>query len=82
MADEKDTVTVDRSLEMLSEAVGKATEDLRAVRDALDQARRDVVSRNTSIPRRVVTDAEQAITHLRQTDESLKAVLAGLAERD
>jgi hypothetical protein len=82
MTEEHDGVTVDRSLELLSEAVGKATEDLRAVHDAIDQARRDVASRNTSITRRVVTDAERAITHLRETDESLKAVLAGLAARD
>lgn len=67
---------------MLSEAVGKASEDLRAVRATLDQARADIASRNTSISRTVIKDAERAITHLRETDESLKDVLKDLAARD
>jgi ABC-type transporter Mla subunit MlaD len=79
---EKEDVTVEMSLEMLSEAVGKASEDLRAVRVNLDQARTDIASRNTSVSRQVVTDAERAIDNLRQTDESLQAVLKDLAERD
>jgi ABC-type transporter Mla subunit MlaD len=79
---EKDDVTVEMSLEMLSEAVGKAAEDLRAVRVNLDQARTDIASRNSSISRQVVTDAERAIDNLRQTDESLQTVLKDLAERD
>lgn len=78
----KDDVTVEMSLEMLSDAVGKAAEDLRAVQVNLEQARTDIASRNTSVTRRVVSDAERAIDHLRQTDESLQAVLKDLAERD
>ena len=78
---EKET-TVEMSLEMLSEAVGKASEDLRAVQLSLDQARVDLASRNTSVSREVIKDAERAISHMRQTDESLRNVLKDLAERD
>jgi hypothetical protein len=80
--DEQEQPTVEMSLEMLSEAVGKASEDLRAVQSSLDLARVDIASRNTSLTRRVVKDAERAITHLRQTDECLQDVLKDLAERD
>ena len=79
---ERDETTVDMSLEMLSEAVGKASEDLRSVRAALDQARTDIASHNTAVTRKVVKDAERAIDHLRQTDECLQSVLKDLAERD
>lgn len=80
MADEH--ITVESSLEMLSDAVGKAAEDLRASQAALDQERALLASRNTSVSRQVIKDAERAIDHLRETDESLKSVLKGLAERD
>jgi hypothetical protein len=79
---EKGDPTVEMSLETLSEAVGKAAEDLRAVRASLDQARTEIASRNTSVPRKVVKDAEKVIDHLRQTDECLRDVLKDLAERD
>jgi hypothetical protein len=74
-------LTVERSLEMLSEAVGRASEDLRAVRASLDGARHDLASRNTSVSREVVRDAERAIEHLRKTDECLREVLKDLEER-
>ena len=67
---------------MLSEAIGKASDDLRAVRATLDQARAEIASRNTSISRTVIKDAERVITHLRETDESLREVLKDLATRD
>lgn len=79
---ENDVPTVEMSLELLSDAVGKASEDLRAVQVTLDQARLDLASRNTSVPRAVVRDAERAIDHLRKTDECLNAVLKELAERE
>jgi len=79
---ENDTTTVETSLEMLSEAVGKASDDLRAVRVSLDQARLDLASRNSSISREVLKDAERAISHMRQTDECLRNVLKDLADRD
>src|SRR5262249_53969489 len=79
---ENDVPTVEMSLEVLSDTIGKAAEDLRAVRVSLDQARLDLASRNTSVPRAVVKDAERAIDHLRQTDECLNAVLKELAQRD
>jgi hypothetical protein len=80
MADE-DVPTVEMSLEMLSDAVGKAAEDLRAVQVSLDQARVDLASRNTSVSREVIKDAERAIEHMRRTDECLKDVLKDLADR-
>ena len=79
---EEKTPTVEMSLEALSEAVEKATEDLCCAGIALERARADIVSRNTSIPRgEVVRDAERAIDHLRQTDECLRDVLKDLADR-
>jgi len=70
------------SLQALSEAVGKASDDLRAVRTALDLARGDIASRNTSISREVVRDAERVIDHLRHADEGLRDVLKVLSHRD
>lgn len=77
----KDTPTVEMSLEALSEAVEKASEDLRAVRVTLEQARADIASRNTSLSRNVVKDAERVVKHLRETDECLCDVLRGLSQR-
>jgi len=67
---------------MLSEAVGKASDDLRAVRATLDVARADIASRNTSLSREVLKDAERVINHLRQADEGLRDVLKDLSGRD
>jgi len=78
----KDETTVEMSLESLSDALGKASDDLRAVQVTLDQARTDIASRNTSMSRQVVKDAERAIDHLRQTDECLQEVLKDLAARE
>ena len=80
--DTHDTPTVAQSLEALSEALGKASEDLRAVRVTLDLVRADIATRNTSVSRTVVKDAERVIDHLRQTDEYLSDVLRHLDERD
>jgi hypothetical protein len=79
---ENTTPTVEMSLEALSDAVGKASDDLRAVRATLDVARADIVSRNTSLSRDVVGHAEQVIVHLREADESLRDVLKDLSRRD
>ena len=70
------------SLAALSEAVGKASDDMRAVRATLDVARADIASRNTSMSRDVVTDAEHVIDHLRKADEGLRVVLKDLIRRD
>ena len=67
---------------MLSEAVGKASDDLRAVRATLDAARTDIASRNTSMSRDILKDAERVINHLRQADEGLRDVLKDLSERE
>jgi hypothetical protein len=80
--DEHTVPTVEMSLQVLSEAVGKASEDLRAVRAALDTARADIASRNTSISREVMRDAERVIDHLRHADEGLRDVLKALSQRD
>ena len=82
LMDQNTTPTVEMSLEALSDAVGKASDDLRAVRTALDVARADIGSRNSSLSRDVVRDAERVIVHLREADESLRAVLKDLIRRD
>ena len=80
--DTHDTLTVDQALDALSEALGKASDDLRAVRVTLDRARADIATHNTSVSRNVVKDAKRVIDHLRQTDEYLSDVLRHLGERD
>ena len=80
--DEHTTPTVEMSLEILSEALCKAAADLSAVRATLDVARLDISSRNTSVSRQVLKDAERVIDHLRQADEGLRDVLKNLSGRD
>jgi ABC-type transporter Mla subunit MlaD len=77
-----ETPTVERSLQALSEAVGKASDDLRAVRATIDRARADIATHNTSLSRAIVKDAQRVIDHLRQTDKYLSDVLKHLGERD
>jgi hypothetical protein len=77
-----DSPTVDMSLQALSDAVGKASDDLRAVRTVLDRARADIASRNTSVTRTVIVAATRAIDHLRGADEALADVLKELEQRD
>jgi ABC-type transporter Mla subunit MlaD len=74
--------TVEMSLESLSQALGKASEDLVSVRAALDTARADIAARNTSVSRQVVKDADRVIRSLRDTDDGLRDVLKDLASRD
>lgn len=80
--DSAEATTVEASLAALSEAVGKSCVDLLAVKTALDKAREDIASRNTSIGRAVIGHAERAVDHLRGADESLRRVLTDLAGRD
>jgi len=80
--DEQTTPTVETSLAALSEAVARASQDLTAVRAALDLARTDLAARNTSLTRNVIKDAERVIDHLRQADEGLRVVLKDLASRE
>ena len=80
--DENKPPTVEFSLRMLSDAMGKAAEDLRVAREAVERARLDIITRNSSIPRAVVTDAERVIDHLRETDESINDVMKDLKERE
>jgi len=74
--------TVEHSLEVLSEAVGKASVDLLAVRGAIDRARHDIASHNTSVTRTIIRESEGVIDHLRKADEGLRDVLKDLSERD
>src|SRR5439155_6568734 len=76
------TPTVETALDALSEAVRKAADDFRESGTALDRARQDIASHNTSISREVVVAAVRAVDHLKQVDEALRDVLQRLAERD
>jgi cob(I)alamin adenosyltransferase len=82
MATNKGPATVEQSLEVLSEAIGKASEDFSAVRSRLDQERFEIASHNTSVSRVVVRQAERVLDHLRQADEGLATVLKDLCERE
>ena len=77
----EDTPTVDKSLEALTEALKRASDDLRAAVPAIAQARTELASRNTSVSRTVVRDAERVIDHLRQADECLRDVVKDLSEQ-
>ena len=79
--DENKPPTVEFSLRMLSDAMGKAAEDLRIAREAVERARLDITTRNSSVTRAVVKDAERVINHLRDTDESISDVMKDLKER-
>ena len=79
-ADSK-TPTVEMSLKDLSDAIGKATDDLCAARDTIERARADIASQNTSISREVVAGAERVIDSLKRTDEGLRDVVKELTER-
>ena len=75
------TLTVEMSLQVLSEAVGKASDDLRATRAILDRVRTEIGSRNTSVSRTVIAGAARVVDHLRETDEALRDVVKALEER-
>src|SRR5439155_1260803 len=78
---EKTPETVEKSLCSLSEAIGKATDDLCAARDTIERARADIAAQNTSVSREAVTDAERVIDSLKRTDVGLREVGKELAER-
>ena len=53
------------------------------MRRAPDAGRRaDIASRNTSMSREVIHDAERVIDHLRRADEGLRDLLMTLSQRD
>jgi len=74
--------TVEASLAELSEAIGKASDDLRSARATLDRVRAEIAARNTSVPRSVVADATKVVDHLRGADEALRDVVKALESRD
>jgi len=78
--DETEGPTVEQSLELLSSALCKASEDLTAVRAAVDRVRGDLSAHNGSHSRAIIKGAERAVTHLRETEQSLKVVLKEIAE--
>jgi len=80
--DTEHSPTVDTSLGALSEAIGKAADDLCASRAAIDQARADIASRNTSISRDVVASSGRVIERLKDVDEALRDTLKELAARE
>jgi hypothetical protein len=73
---------VEKSLGSLSEAIGKAADDLCAARSTIDRARADIAAQDTSIRRDVVAEAERVIDALKRTDERLRDVVKELTERD
>jgi hypothetical protein len=73
--------TVEAALEALSVAVAKASDDLRLAHATLDRVRADVASRNTSVPRSVVSDATRVVDHLRGADDALRDVVKALESR-
>jgi len=80
--DEKNEPTVEQSLGLLSEALGKAAADIRAVRDAVDSARKDMAAHSGSHTREIIRDAERAVVRLKETEESLRDVLKDLVQAD
>jgi hypothetical protein len=80
--DTNTTPTIEMSLTALSDAVEKASDDLRSVRGTLDLARADIAARNTSLSRDVIGHAERVIGHLGHADEELREVLKDLIGRD
>jgi hypothetical protein len=80
--DKKDVPTADQSLELLSEAIGRAAEDFATVRNTLDTTRAEIASRNTSLPTAdIVRESERVVDHLRKADECLRDLLKDLSER-
>ena len=74
--------TAEQSLAMLSEAVARAAEDLRATRQTLDAARADIASRNTSLPTGdILRESERVVDHLRKADQCLQELVKDLAVR-
>ena len=80
--DTTELTTAEQALALLSEAVGRAAQDLSAVRAMLDTARADIASRNTSLPTGdIVRESERAVDHLRHADECLRKLLKDISER-
>jgi hypothetical protein len=80
--DDDITRTVETSLEMLSEAVGKATEDLDAAQGVIAGERTNAASLDALTSREVIAAAKHTIDHLRHADESLRVVISLLGSRN
>ena len=76
------TMTVDGSLELLVDVLGKAADDFRAAATILARARADIAAHNTAVSRTVISAARRAVDHLRGSDEALRDVLKSLEARD
>jgi hypothetical protein len=80
--DTTELTTAEQALALLSEAVGRAAQDLNAVRAMLDTNRADIATRNTSLPTAaIVRESERVVDHLRLADECLRALLKDISER-
>ncbi len=75
------TPTFATSLSLLTEAVGKASEDLRSVQAILQRATAEIAAPSAATERAVVTAATRAIDHLRETDEALRDVVRAIESR-
>jgi|GraSoiStandDraft_9_1057307.scaffolds.fasta_scaffold278713_1 phage-related tail protein len=74
--------TAEQSLAMLSDAVARASEDLRAARQTLDTARADIATRNTSLPTAdILRESERVVDHLRKADQCLQELVKDLSAR-
>jgi hypothetical protein len=82
LMDDDITRTVEASLEMLSEAVGKATEDLDAALGVIAGERTNAASLDALTSREVIAAAKNTIDHLRRADESLRIVVSLLGSRN
>ena len=78
----RQTPTAEQSLAMLSDAVARASDDLRAARQTLDTARADIAARNTSLPTAdILRESERVVDHLRQADQCLQELVKDLSGR-
>ena len=74
--------TVDESLAILTEALGKATEDLEAAQGVIAGERANAAALDPAASRIVVAAARETIDHLRRADESLRLVVSRLGTRE
>lgn len=73
--------TVERSIEMLSEAVAKATEDLEAAQGVIAAECSNAASLDLSTSEQVVAAAKRTVDHLRRADQALRLVVSLLGQQ-
>ena len=80
MDNTRDEPSIEMSLDVLSEVVAKAAEDLEAVHGVIARARDDIAARNASAPREVLAAATRVVDHLSRADEALSDVVRELGQ--